>query len=62
MENLVMDPVCGVKLNPNSAAYQYRYLGQTYYFCSVDCTNIFDEEPEKYAGVIDVDFPFREEE
>lgn len=62
MENLVIDPVCGAKLTPNSAIGQYRYLGQTYYFCSVYCTNAFDDDREKYAGEIDTDFPFEEEE
>ncbi|CAG0983014.1 Copper-transporting P-type ATPase [Anaerolineales bacterium] len=60
MENPVVDPVCGTKLNPDTVKYKYRYLGRTYYFCSFDCTIIFDEEPERYKGDIEVDFPFEE--
>lgn len=62
METFVIDPVCGAQVNPYSAKYQYRYLSKTYFFCSDNCAYIFDEEPEKYAGEIDVDFPFKEEE
>jgi len=59
-ENLVIDPVCGMKLNPSIVTYKYQYLGQTYYFCSLACTIAFDEEPEKYKGNINYDLPFEE--
>ena len=60
MNNLVVDPVCGTKLNPNTVTYKYQYLGKTFYFCSLDCTIAFDEDPEKYKDSIDFDFPFEE--
>lgn len=60
MENLVIDPVCGTKLNPATVTYKYQTLGQTYYFCSLDCTIAFDEESEKYKGDLGADFPFEE--
>ncbi|GMV32992.1 YHS domain-containing protein [Chloroflexi bacterium CFX2] len=60
METPVVDPVCGTKLNPGTVTYKYQYLGRTYYFCSLECTIAFDEEPEKYKVDIDMDFPFEE--
>jgi len=62
MEPPVIDPVCGKKLNLNSHLREYRYLGQTYYFCSVDCLILFDKDREKYAGDMCTDFPFKDEE
>ncbi len=58
MEIPVVDPVCGMKLNPDTVTYKYQYLGRTYYFCSLECTLAFDEEPEKYKGDNDYDLPF----
>lgn len=62
MEHPVMDPVCGKKLNPNSGLREYRYLGQTYYFCSIDCMILFDKDREKYTGDISVDFQPKDKE
>jgi YHS domain-containing protein len=44
------DPVCGMDVDPKTAAGQSEYLGQTYYFCSLGCQKAFDKEPEKYVG------------
>lgn len=60
MENSVVDPVCGTKLNPHIVTYEYQYLGRTHYFCSLECLIAFDEEPEKYHGNPGSDFPFEE--
>lgn len=48
--NTVKDPVCGMNINPDQAAGQSEYKGQTYYFCSPGCKRQFDQNPEKYAG------------
>lgn len=50
MANTVKDPVCGMMIDPNTAAGKTEYKGQTYYFCSPGCKKAFDQEPEKYAG------------
>lgn len=60
MDSLVVDPVCKTKLNQNTVTYRYQYLGKTYYFCSVECTLAFDEEPEKYKSDIDYDLTIEE--
>ena len=44
------DPVCGMDVDPKTAAGKSEYKGQTYYFCSVGCKKAFDKEPEKYIG------------
>ncbi len=50
MANTVKDPVCGMHIDPATAAGKSEYKGQTYYFCSPGCKKSFDKEPEKYAG------------
>jgi YHS domain-containing protein len=47
---MVKDPVCGMTIDPKTAAGKSDYQGQTYYFCSPGCKRAFDKEPEKYAG------------
>src|SRR5574338_1059380 len=44
----VLDPVCGMMIDPADAAATYDYKGQTYYFCMQDCADRFQAEPEKY--------------
>jgi YHS domain-containing protein len=44
------DPVCGMDVDPKSAAGKSTYQGKTYYFCSPGCKRDFDKEPEKYVG------------
>ena len=44
------DPVCGMKTEESDAAATSEYKGTTYYFCSEDCKEEFDEDPESYAA------------
>jgi Cu+-exporting ATPase len=48
MANTVHDPVCGMDIDPTTAAGTSEYKGQTYYFCSMGCKKSFDQDPEKY--------------
>ena len=50
MATTVKDPVCGMDIDPATAAGKSEYKGQTYYFCSPGCKKTFDKDPEKYAG------------
>ena len=50
MANTVKDPVCGMDIDPSTAAGKSDYKDQTYYFCSPGCKKDFDKEPEKYLG------------
>ena len=36
-----IDPVCGMTVNPSSAAGSYNHAGKTYYFCSTGCLQKF---------------------
>ena len=49
MADTVHDPVCHMDIDPATAAGQSEYQGQTYYFCSLDCKEQFDKNPEKYV-------------
>lgn len=47
---MAKDPVCGMDVDPKTAAGKSEYKGQTYYFCSLGCKKAFDKEPQKYVG------------
>ena len=49
-ESIAEDPVCGMTVNPDTAAGSFEYQGQTYYFCSTHCLNKFREDPERYLN------------
>jgi P-type Cu+ transporter len=44
------DPVCGMSVNPASAAARRRHGGETYLFCSKHCAQKFEATPESYLG------------
>jgi len=50
MANTAKDPICGMDIDPATAAGKSEYKGQTYYFCSLGCKMDFDKDPEKYLG------------
>src|SRR6185436_8375686 len=45
-----VDPVCGMTVDPVSAAGSHEYKGKTYYFCSTHCLHKFSEDPERYLN------------
>ncbi|HUR37259.1 MAG TPA: heavy metal translocating P-type ATPase [Terriglobales bacterium] len=44
----VIDPVCGMTINPATAAASSDYQGETYYFCNPGCKTKFDADPQRY--------------
>lgn len=44
----VKDPVCGMEVNPGTAAGSVGHQGKTYYFCSKHCMGKFEENPATY--------------
>jgi YHS domain-containing protein len=53
---LVRDPVCGMMINPDTAAATSAHRGQTFYFCASVCKTRFDADPRQYvksASLID---------
>ena len=45
----VKDLVCGMVIDPTTAAATSEYKGKTYYFCAKGCKLAFDKNPEKYV-------------
>jgi len=43
-----IDPVCGMTVQPATAAGSYAYQGKTYYFCATSCLTKFRAEPIHY--------------
>ncbi|MEO5769130.1 MAG: YHS domain-containing protein [Polyangia bacterium] len=49
----VTDPVCGMDVDPNShSAELLDHGGTRYYFCSRDCKDKFERDPEKFITAI----------
>ena len=47
-EGGVLDPVCGMTVDPHTAKHRADYRGHTYYFCSAGCKTKFSTDPQKY--------------
>lgn len=43
--NKVLDPVCGMKVDPQDSAGHMTYQEKTYHFCSAGCLEAFRENP-----------------
>ena len=46
----VRDPVCGMMIDPATAAGKFDYQGQTYYFCNPGCLKKFQANPAAYLS------------
>jgi adenylate cyclase len=49
VEDVPIDPVCRMAIDPGQAVGSLDFRGVTYYFCSLECAQAFSESPEKYA-------------
>jgi YHS domain-containing protein len=49
MANTYQDPVCGMQVAITAMTDKSEYQGHTYYFCSAECKQTFDKNPEKYT-------------
>ena len=47
---IVKDLVCGMDVDPATAAGRTEYKGQTYYFCGSRCKEKFELTPEEFLG------------
>ena len=47
--NLVLDPVCGMMIEPKKAAATRTFEGKTFHFCALGCAKAFDANPGTYA-------------
>jgi YHS domain-containing protein len=50
---MAIDPVCGIPVDervfPPTEQYTAQYGGQTFYFCSEDCKEVFEDSPQQYT-------------
>jgi Cu+-exporting ATPase len=46
----VIDPVCGMTVDPLQAAGKYDHEGKTYFFCSTRCVERFQSDPVGYVS------------
>lgn len=50
MDGTFTDPVCGMEVSRETAQATSEYDSKSYYFCSMDCKDAFDEDPEQYVS------------
>jgi len=48
-DRMEVDPVCGMEVDPDSAAAQSEHEGKLFYFCSPTCKQKFEKEPDLYT-------------
>jgi YHS domain-containing protein len=44
--HMSIDPICGMEVDETKAAGKSTYRDQVFYFCSPQCKQKFDENPE----------------
>ena len=44
---MAIDPICGMTVDPATAAGSYDHRGQHYYFCGLSCLERFKADPER---------------
>jgi Cu+-exporting ATPase len=47
----MVDPVCGMTVEPETAAAAWEHEGVTYLFCSVGCMERFRRDPETFLAM-----------
>jgi len=47
-QTAVIDPVCGMTVDPARSPHRHSHNGHTYAFCSAGCRSKFAADPEKY--------------
>jgi Cu+-exporting ATPase len=51
-KDTVIDPVCGMRVDPEKAAAKSDHAGETYYFCSTGCRTKFEAEPDRFLNKV----------
>ena len=47
-EAITVDPVCGMRVDPATAAERRDTASGSYFFCSAQCAAAFDADPDRY--------------
>ena len=45
----VIDPVCGMQVDPANSAGSFEYKGATYHFCDIRCLEKFKNDPDSFV-------------
>jgi len=46
---MTKDPVCQMDVDETQTKFKSDYAGLKFYFCSEECKDTFDSQPERYA-------------
>lgn len=46
----VLDPVCGMTVDPATSKHRFEHRGETFHFCSAGCGTKFAADPTKYLA------------
>ena len=49
----VTDPVCGMRVDPQTSPHRAEHAGHTYHFCSAGCRGKFVADPARYLATSD---------
>jgi YHS domain-containing protein len=47
---MTKDPVCKMDVDESKTNFKSEYAGRNYHFCSEECKDTFDSQPERYAA------------
>ena len=47
-DSQIIDPVCGMMVDPDKTDLFATFQGDNYYFCAEGCRKAFENKPEKY--------------
>ena len=50
--SMAKDPVCGMTVDPATAAAVRSHAGRNYFFCATGCAESFDADPERYLAPV----------
>jgi P-type Cu+ transporter len=48
MSTKVLDPVCGMQVDPANSVGSFKYKGATYHFCGIRCLDKFKNDPDSF--------------
>jgi len=46
---MAKDPVCGMQVDEKQAKATAAHRGLAFYFCSAECCQQFEQDPERYS-------------
>jgi len=47
---MAVDPVCGMQVDPATAAHSHEHAGKRYFFCAAGCLQTFKADPARILG------------